>query len=77
MADGDGARWEGTQGLVGWGLGALGAGEVARMLRAVLDHIPVAALAVHFHDTYGQALANILMALQVRREGIAGESSTF
>ena len=24
-------------------------------------------LAVHFHDTYGQALANILVALEVRR----------
>ena len=77
MADGDGAKWEGTQGLGTCGLGPLGAGEVAHMLRAVLDHIPVAALAVHFHDTYGQALANILVALQVRLEGIAMESSRF
>ena len=34
------------------------------MLDAVLDFIPKNKLAVHFHDTYGQALANILIALQ-------------
>lgn len=38
------------------------------MLRAVKKEIPLPALAVHFHDTYGQALANILVALE---EGIA------
>lgn len=36
------------------------------MLRAVKDAVPPAALAVHFHDTYGQALANILVALEER-----------
>ncbi|MCC2604276.1 hydroxymethylglutaryl-CoA lyase [Planctobacterium marinum] len=35
------------------------------MLNAVLQDIPVEKLAVHFHDTYGQALSNILMALQM------------
>ncbi len=34
------------------------------MLRAVADHVPMNALAVHFHDTYGQALANILACLE-------------
>jgi hydroxymethylglutaryl-CoA lyase len=34
------------------------------MLDAVLAKIPVQHLAVHFHDTYGQALANIYVALQ-------------
>lgn len=34
------------------------------MLDAVLNFIPKNKLAVHFHDTYGQALANILIALQ-------------
>ncbi|WP_407351905.1 hydroxymethylglutaryl-CoA lyase [Luteimonas sp. R10] len=38
------------------------------MLRAVAAAVPVAALAVHFHDTYGQALANILACL---KEGVA------
>ncbi len=38
--------------------------KVAAMLEAVLKVIPTDKLAVHFHDTYGQALANILVALQ-------------
>jgi hydroxymethylglutaryl-CoA lyase len=39
--------------------------KAAAMLRAVAGEVPVAALAVHFHDTYGQALANILSCLDV------------
>ncbi|XP_068935344.1 hydroxymethylglutaryl-CoA lyase, mitochondrial isoform X2 [Petaurus breviceps papuanus] len=35
------------------------------MLSAVMKEVPVSALAVHCHDTYGQALTNILMALQM------------
>jgi hydroxymethylglutaryl-CoA lyase len=38
------------------------------MLRAVAGEVPVAALAVHFHDTRGQALANILACLE---EGVS------
>lgn len=38
--------------------------KTQQMLNAVLKHIPQHKLAVHFHDTYGQALANILIALQ-------------
>ena len=38
------------------------------MLRAVAAEVPMPALAVHFHDTYGQALANILACLE---EGVA------
>ena len=38
------------------------------MLRAVAAEVPMAALAVHFHDTRGQALANILACLE---EGVA------
>lgn len=34
------------------------------MLRAVAAEVPMAQLAVHFHDTYGQALANILACLE-------------
>lgn len=33
------------------------------MLHAVAQEVPMAALAVHFHNTYGQALANILACL--------------
>jgi hydroxymethylglutaryl-CoA lyase len=38
------------------------------MLKAVAGEVPMPALAVHFHDTYGQALANILACLE---EGVA------
>jgi hydroxymethylglutaryl-CoA lyase len=38
--------------------------KAKRMLEAVTAHIPVERLAAHFHDTYGQALANILAALE-------------
>jgi hydroxymethylglutaryl-CoA lyase len=34
------------------------------MLRSVAAEVPMEALAVHFHDTYGQALANILACLE-------------
>ena len=34
------------------------------MLRAVATELPIAELAVHFHDTYGQALANIASCLE-------------
>ncbi|HET7358546.1 MAG TPA: hydroxymethylglutaryl-CoA lyase [Rhodanobacteraceae bacterium] len=45
----------------------IGVGTPAKaraMLRAVAASVPMAALAVHFHDTYGQALANILACLE-------------
>lgn len=35
------------------------------MIQAVKDVIPIEKMAVHFHNTYGQALANIFVALQV------------
>jgi isopropylmalate/homocitrate/citramalate synthase len=38
--------------------------RVTQMLRMVGQQIPLSMMAVHFHDTYGQALANILAALQ-------------
>lgn len=38
---------------------------VKSMLNEVLTVVPVEKLAVHFHDTYGQALANIFSALQL------------
>ena len=45
----------------------IGVGTPAKaraMLKAVAAEVPMAALAVHFHDTYGQALANILSCLE-------------
>lgn len=38
--------------------------KVRAMLDEVCGCLPVGRLAVHFHDTYGQALANILASLQ-------------
>ncbi|XP_049630899.1 hydroxymethylglutaryl-CoA lyase, mitochondrial isoform X1 [Suncus etruscus] len=40
-------------------------GIMKDMLSAVMQEVPLTALAVHCHDTYGQALANTLMALQM------------
>ncbi|OVA02015.1 Pyruvate carboxyltransferase [Macleaya cordata] len=40
-------------------------GTVVPMLEAVMGVVPVEKLAVHFHDTYGQALPNILLSLQM------------
>lgn len=40
-------------------------GSMCKMLQSVMKEVPASALAVHCHDTYGQALANILTALQV------------
>jgi hydroxymethylglutaryl-CoA lyase len=34
------------------------------MLQAVAERVPVSRLAVHFHDTYGQAVANIYACLE-------------
>ena len=39
-------------------------GKARQVLKAVAAEIPMHALAVHFHDTYGQALANILACLE-------------
>ncbi len=38
--------------------------KAREMLRAVAQEVPVDQLALHFHDTYGQALANILACLE-------------
>ncbi|KAK9123334.1 hypothetical protein Sjap_012936 [Stephania japonica] len=40
-------------------------GTVVPMLEAVMAVVPVEKLAVHFHDTYGQSLSNILISLQM------------
>ena len=40
-------------------------GKMKTLISTVSKHVPVEKLAVHCHDTYGQALANIFAALQV------------
>ncbi|KAK2387618.1 hydroxymethylglutaryl-CoA lyase, mitochondrial [Trifolium repens] len=42
-------------------------GPVVPMLLAVMAVVPTKKLAVHFHDTYGQSLPNILVSLQQDR----------
>ncbi|MCE2510880.1 MAG: hydroxymethylglutaryl-CoA lyase [Alphaproteobacteria bacterium] len=42
--------------------------KTKRMLEAITKRVPVTKLSAHFHDTYGQALANIYAALE---EGVA------
>jgi hydroxymethylglutaryl-CoA lyase len=39
-------------------------GQIESLLRTVSERVPRTRLAVHFHDSYGQALANILVALE-------------
>jgi hydroxymethylglutaryl-CoA lyase len=41
------------------------AGKTQALLRIVAQHVPLGALAGHFHDTYGQALANLYAALEL------------
>lgn len=40
------------------------AGKTRAMIRAVASEVPIDALAGHFHDTYGQAVANVFAALE-------------
>lgn len=41
------------------------AGQIKQLLAALILKIPVDQLAVHMHDTYGQAIANIYAALEM------------
>ena len=46
----------------------IGVGTPAKaqvMIRAVAGAVPVDRLAVHFHDTYGQAVANVMASLEL------------
>jgi hydroxymethylglutaryl-CoA lyase len=63
--------------MVEWGVHAVFLGEtigkatpahVDRLLDEVLERVPVEMVGVHFHDTYGQAVANTVAAV---RRGIA------
>ena len=41
------------------------AGKTQALVRLVAERVPIDALAGHFHDTYGQALANVYAALEL------------
>jgi len=40
-------------------------GSISKMLKEVVHCVPIESLALHCHDTYGQALANILTGLEM------------
>jgi isopropylmalate/homocitrate/citramalate synthase len=48
-------------------------GKVRAMIEAVAREVPIGRLAVHLHDTYGQALANLYAALEM---GVATADSS-
>ena len=50
---------------LGDAIGVGTAGKVTELLTLLLKHIDKSKLAVHFHDTYGQALTNIYAALSL------------
>ncbi|MCH7582788.1 MAG: hydroxymethylglutaryl-CoA lyase [Acidobacteria bacterium] len=59
--------------LVEWGVDSVHLGEtigkatplhIERLLDEVVDRVPVEKVGVHFHDTYGQAVANTVVALE-------------
>ena len=59
--------------LVEWGVESVFLGEtigkatvydIERLLDEVLDRVEVGRVGVHFHDTYGQAIANTFVALE-------------
>jgi hydroxymethylglutaryl-CoA lyase len=45
-------------------IGVAHPGQVSRLLDELLARVPVAHIALHFHDTRGTALANVLASLQ-------------
>jgi len=54
-----------TQVALGDTIGVGTPGQVARLVgRLEAEGVPRSAMAVHFHDTYGQALANVYAALE-------------
>ncbi|KAL8159377.1 hypothetical protein V2J09_000914 [Rumex salicifolius] len=52
-------------------------GTVVPMLEAVMAVVPAEKLAVHFHDTYGQSLSNILVSLQGASGNVATEDVVY
>lgn len=56
-------EWGAETVFLGETLGKATLYDVERLLAEVLDRAPVQGLGVHFHDTYGQAVANTAAAL--------------
>lgn len=43
-------------------IGKAAPNDVRRLMDEIMPHIPLTALSLHFHDTYGMAVANVLTA---------------
>lgn len=50
---------------LGDSIGVATPGHIQNIVNAVATEIPISKIAMHLHDTYGQALANIYAALQM------------
>lgn len=57
------AEWGVEEIFLGETIGKATPPHVERLLHEVLERIPVEQVGVHFHDTYGQAIANTVTAL--------------
>lgn len=57
------AEWGVDEVFLGETIGRATPSDVERLLDDVLDRVPVGKVGVHFHDTYGQAIANTVVAL--------------
>ena len=58
-------RWAAYEVSLGDTIGVGTAGKTQALFATVAERVPVAALAGHFHDTYGQALANVYAAMEM------------
>lgn len=56
-------EWGARQVFLGETIGKATVADVDRLLEEVLGRVPVETVGVHFHDTYGQAIANSVAAL--------------
>lgn len=68
-------EWDCDEVFLGETIGMGTIADVERVLDRVLADVPPDRLGVHFHDTYGQALANVVLSLQagiIRLDSSAG-----
>lgn len=56
-------EWGCDEVFLGETLGRGTAGDIEALLEHVLGAVPIDRVGVHFHDTYGQALANLVVSL--------------
>lgn len=57
-------EWGASRVFLGETIGKATVYDVERLLDQVLERVPVEQVGAHFHDTYGQAIANTFIALE-------------